>query len=99
MSHQIFLVSFGAFSILMFLLKKGSASKTVTLFFLVPPTSAMMAWQSAQVFANNKVRPMKHSIAANEGDATAFEAGIASKLSWLVRSVAWPVGACFFLFG
>jgi len=44
MSHQIFLVSFGAFSILMFLLNKGSASKTVTLFFLVPPTSAIMAW-------------------------------------------------------
>jgi drug/metabolite transporter (DMT)-like permease len=44
MSHQIFLVSFGAFSILMFLLNKGSASKTVTLFFLIPPTSAIMAW-------------------------------------------------------
>ena len=43
-SHQIFLVSFGAFSILMYLLHKGSASKTVTLFFLVPPTSALMAW-------------------------------------------------------
>ena len=43
-SHQIFLVSFGAFSILMYLLHKGSASKTVTLFFLVPPTSAIMAW-------------------------------------------------------
>ena len=44
MSHQIILVSFGAFSILMYLLHKGSASKTVTLFFLVPPTSALMAW-------------------------------------------------------
>jgi drug/metabolite transporter (DMT)-like permease len=44
MSHQIFLVSFGAFSILMFLLNKGSASKTVTLFFLVPPVTAIMAW-------------------------------------------------------
>ena len=44
MSHQIFLVSFGAFTILMYLLSKGSASKTVTLFFLVPPTSAIMAW-------------------------------------------------------
>ena len=44
MSHQIFLVSFGAFSILMYLLHNGSASKTVTLFFLVPPTSAIMAW-------------------------------------------------------
>ncbi len=44
MSHQIFLVSFGAFTILMFLIKKNSASKTVSIFFLVPPTSALMAW-------------------------------------------------------
>ena len=43
MSHQIFLVSFGAFTILMFLIKKNSASKTVSIFFLVPPTSAFMA--------------------------------------------------------
>ena len=43
-SHQILLVSFGAFSILMFLLKKNSASKTVSVFFLIPPTSAIMAW-------------------------------------------------------
>ncbi|MDA0377666.1 MAG: DMT family transporter [Proteobacteria bacterium] len=44
MSHQIFLVSLGAFSILMFLIKKNSASKTVSIFFLIPPTSALMAW-------------------------------------------------------
>jgi drug/metabolite transporter (DMT)-like permease len=44
MSHQIFLVSFGAFTILMFLIKKNSASKTVSIFFLIPATSAMMAW-------------------------------------------------------
>ena len=44
MSHQIFLVSFGAFTILMFLLKKNSASKTVSIFFLIPTTSALMAW-------------------------------------------------------
>ena len=44
MSHQIFLVSFGAFTILMFSIKKNSASKTVSIFFLVPPTSAFMAW-------------------------------------------------------
>ena len=43
-SHQILLVSFGAFTIFMYLLHKGSASKTVTLFFLVPPASAIMAW-------------------------------------------------------
>ncbi len=44
MSHQIFLVSFGAFTILMFLIKKNSASKTVSIFFLIPATSAIMAW-------------------------------------------------------
>jgi len=44
MSHQIFLVSFGAFTILMFLIKKNSASKTVSIFFLIPPTTAVLAW-------------------------------------------------------
>ena len=44
MSHQILLVSFGAFTILMFLIKKNSASKTVSVFFLIPPASAIMAW-------------------------------------------------------
>jgi drug/metabolite transporter (DMT)-like permease len=44
MSHQIILVSFGAFTILMFLIKKNSASKTVSIFFLIPATSALMAW-------------------------------------------------------
>ena len=44
MSHQIFLVSFGAFTILMFLIKHNSASKTVSIFFLIPATSAFMAW-------------------------------------------------------
>ena len=44
MCHQIFLVSFGAFTILMFLIKKNSASKTVSIFFLIPATSAFMAW-------------------------------------------------------
>ena len=44
MSHQIFLVSFGAFTILMFLIKKNSASKTVSIFFLIPVVSALMAW-------------------------------------------------------
>ena len=43
-SHQIFLVSFGAFTILMFLIKNNSASKTVSIFFLIPPTTAIMAW-------------------------------------------------------
>ena len=44
MSHQIFLVSFGAFTILMYLIKNSSASKTVSIFFLIPATSAFMAW-------------------------------------------------------
>ena len=44
MSHQVFLVSFGAFTILMFLIKNNSASKTVSIFFLIPPTTAVMAW-------------------------------------------------------
>ena len=44
MSHQVFLVSFGAFTILMFLIKHNSASKTVSIFFLIPATSAFMAW-------------------------------------------------------
>ena len=51
MSHQIFLVSFGAFTILMFLIKNHSASKTVSIFFLIPPTSAFMAW----IFLNEKL--------------------------------------------
>ena len=44
MSHQIFLVSFGAFTILMFLIKKNSANKTVSIFFLIPAVSALMGW-------------------------------------------------------
>ena len=44
MTHQIVLVSFGAFTILMFLIKNNSASKTVSIFFLIPATSAFMAW-------------------------------------------------------
>jgi len=51
MSHQIFLVSFGAFTILMYLLKNNSASKTVSIFFLIPSTSALMAW----FFLNEKL--------------------------------------------
>ena len=54
MSHQIFLVSFGAFTILMFLIKKNSASKTVSIFFLIPATSAFMAW----VFLNESLTNM-----------------------------------------
>ena len=44
MSWQIIFVSFGAFTILMYLIKIGSASKTSNLFFLIPPVSALMGW-------------------------------------------------------
>ena len=54
MSHQIFLVSFGAFTILMFLIKNNSASKTVSIFFLIPITSAFMAW----LFLNESLTPL-----------------------------------------
>ena len=40
----IFAVSLGAVSILMVLIKRGSAAATTSLFFLVPPASAIMAW-------------------------------------------------------
>jgi len=50
-SHQILLISFGAFTILMYMIKRNSASKTVTLFFLVPPTTALMAF----LFLNEKL--------------------------------------------
>jgi drug/metabolite transporter (DMT)-like permease len=53
MSHQIFLVSFGAFTILMLLIKNNSASKTVSIFFLIPPTTAIMAWLFLNETLNN----------------------------------------------
>ena len=53
MSHQIFLVSFGAFTILMYLIKNNSASKTVSIFFLIPATSAFMAWLFLNESLNN----------------------------------------------
>ena len=54
MSHQILLVSFGAFTILMFLIQKNSASRTVSVFFLIPPTSAILAW----VFLGENLNPI-----------------------------------------
>ena len=51
MSHQVFLVSLGAFSILMYLIKNNSASKTVTIFFLIPATTAIIAW----IFLNEQL--------------------------------------------
>ena len=44
MGWQILAVSFGAFTILMYLIKVDSVSKTSNLFFLIPPVSAFMAW-------------------------------------------------------
>lgn len=44
MGWQILLVSFGAYAILMYLIKTGTASKTSNLFFLVPPCTALMSY-------------------------------------------------------
>ncbi len=44
MSWQIFAVSLGAFLILMWLLENNKANHTSTLFFLVPPVSALLAY-------------------------------------------------------
>ena len=44
MGWLVFAVSLGAVSILMVLIKRGSAAATTSLFFLVPPSSAIMAW-------------------------------------------------------
>jgi drug/metabolite transporter (DMT)-like permease len=37
-------VSLGAFSLLMMLIKHGQATKVASLFYLVPPTAAVMAY-------------------------------------------------------
>lgn len=44
MGWLVLAVSLGAVSILMVLIKHGSAAATTSLFFLVPPASAIMAW-------------------------------------------------------
>ena len=44
MGWQIIMVSFGAYAILMYLIKSGTASRTSNLFFLIPPVTAIMAW-------------------------------------------------------
>jgi drug/metabolite transporter (DMT)-like permease len=48
---QVIFVSFGAFTILQYLINTGTASRTATLFFLVPPVSVVMAW----LFLNEKM--------------------------------------------
>ncbi len=44
MSWQIFAISLGAFLILMWLLANNKANETSTLFFLIPPISAILAF-------------------------------------------------------
>ena len=44
MTWQIFAISLGAFMLLMWLLEHNKANQTSTLFFLVPPVSALMAF-------------------------------------------------------
>ena len=64
MGWQIIMVSFGAFTILMYLIKIGSASKTSNLFFLVPPTTAIMAWfvLGEQLYRNDLIGLMIASV-------------------------------------
>ena len=48
---QVIFVSFCAFTILQYLINTVTASRTATLFFLVPPVSVVMAW----LFLNEKM--------------------------------------------
>jgi len=40
----VLVLSLGAVSLLLFLIRRGAASNVASLFFLVPPTTALMAW-------------------------------------------------------
>ena len=40
----VVVMSIGALSLLLFLIRRGAASSVASLFFLVPPTTALMAW-------------------------------------------------------
>ena len=40
----VVVMSLGALSLLLFLIRRGAASQVASLFFLVPPTAALMAW-------------------------------------------------------
>ena len=64
MGWQIVMVSFGAFTILMYLIKTGTASKTSNLFFLVPPSTAIMAWYvlGEELYRNDLIGLMLASI-------------------------------------
>ena len=48
---QVIFVSLGALTILQYLINTGTASRTATLIFLVPPVSVVMAW----LFLNEKM--------------------------------------------
>jgi len=40
----VVVMSLGALSLLLFLIRRGAASTVASMFFLVPPTTALMAW-------------------------------------------------------
>jgi drug/metabolite transporter (DMT)-like permease len=44
MAWLVLAMSLGALSLLLFLIRRGAASNVASLFFLVPPTTAVMAW-------------------------------------------------------
>ena len=44
MAWLVLVMSLGALSLLLFLIRRGAASNVASLFFLVPPTTAVMAW-------------------------------------------------------
>lgn len=44
MAWLVLVMSLGALSLLLFLIRRGAASNVASLFFLVPPTTALMAW-------------------------------------------------------
>ena len=44
MTWLVLAMSLGALSLLLFLIRRGAASNVASLFFLVPPTTALMAW-------------------------------------------------------
>lgn len=44
LSWLVLVMSLGALSLLLFLIRRGAASNVASLFFLVPPTTALMAW-------------------------------------------------------
>lgn len=44
MAWLVLVMSLGALSLLLFLIRRGAASNVASLFFMVPPTTALMAW-------------------------------------------------------